>query len=203
MAVVATSLVTLAQLKAFLNIPTATTTWDTVLEMIIDMVSGLCSEFLGREALGKATYSTVYLDSEGEADFWLPNYPIVSITSIYENDVLLTEGLTSDYVFYASEGRVHRIGGTWAKGTKMIKITYVAGYAVQGATPGTGEVALPGGLKYACLLQCAVEYKHHKTSDWGEDSKSLDGVSVNKNNTDPLLPQVKAALQRYAVLGGA
>jgi hypothetical protein len=194
----ARALVSLANAKAYCNIPTATTDWDTVLEMIIDAVSDMVSRYVDW-TLAKTTYTNVYFDGNGEADFLLPNRPIVSITSIYEDDTLLVEGDDNDYVYYADEGKLYRIGGSWLKGPKTIKITYAAGYI---AIPGQGETAtLPNDLKLAVMMQVAAEWKRHQQGDWGETSRSFPDGSVTKRSEDPLLPQVKAILNNYLVPG--
>jgi hypothetical protein len=201
MAVAASSWVTLAQFKVYCGLPAAAdSTNDTLYETVIDAVSSRLTQHLGRE-IAKTTYTTVYIDGDGERDILLPHYPIVSITSIYEDDVLLTEGTDDDYILYASEGRLRRVGGGWMAGSKTVKLTYVAGYTVQGASPGTGEVALPGDLKLAALMQCAAEWKRCQQKDWGEASRSFPDGSVSKHSEDALLPQVKAALDRHMVGG--
>ena len=202
MAQPATDLVTTAAVKAFLNIPTATTTWDAFIESAIGIISADFSAVLGRNALAKTTYTAVYFDGNGEKDFYLPNAPVVSITSLVEDGTTLTEGLTADYVLYAAEGRLHRINGRWKEGPKTILITYAAGYTVQGATLGTGETALPEDLKFAAFQQLAIEWKHHQQQDWSEESRTFPDGSVSKKNDD-IDPKVLRILRRHAVLGGA
>jgi hypothetical protein len=196
MAVAATSLVTLVAAKTYCNIHTATTDWDAVLELLIDSVSALFDGYV-RWTLALTTYTSKLLDGSGRENLLLPVRPVASITSIKEDDVTLTLGDDYDYLADLEIGILFRVDGAWAAGRQNIEITYKAGYVVQGATPGTGETALPGDLKLAALMQVAAEWKRHQQGDWNESSRSFPDGSVSKRNEDPLLPQVKAILDRY------
>ena len=196
MAVAANAWISLAQFKAYAGIVSTDATRDAMIEPIIDGVSVALSGFCGRE-MAKTTYTNEYIDGNGECDLLLPNYPIVSISALTENDVALTEGVTADYILYAKQGRLARVDGSWYQYLKSIKLTYVAGYTVQGASPGTGETALPHDLKLACCLQVAAEWKRSQRAEWGLTNISISDGSIATLASDALLPQVKAILRRY------
>lgn len=192
MALRATALVPLATVKSYCGIPDSS--HDTTLELIIDAVSEAFNASTNR-VLAKATYTNLYLDGGGEYDLLLPNYPVVSVTSLYENDVLLTEGLTYDYLLYSDEGRVHRRGGTWPKSDKIVKVTYVAGYV---CIAGVGETEnIPAELKLAALIQIAYEWQKQKGSSWGETARSFPDGSTTYINRKEFLPEVAQVLSRY------
>jgi hypothetical protein len=196
MSVAAGSLITLAQFKAYLQDYSGGTKYDALFETLIDGVSEAFNAYVGR-ALAKTTYTAVYFDGDGKESLLLPNYPIVSITSITEDGSALTEGEDSDYLLYAATGILKRVNGAWYKGSKKIKLTYVAGYTVQGGTMGTGETALPADLKLACMIQVAREWKKATLSEWGLISKSSpDGMSVTRTETG-LLKEAREILDRY------
>jgi len=195
MALRSTALVSVAQAKAYCGIETATTTWDTVLETLIDGVSEGFNRLCAR-TLAKATHTNVYLDGPEGRDLILPNFPVVSITSIYEDDVELTAD--EDYRLYAEAGILRRIGGDWARGDRVIKITFVAGFVVLGSAPGTGETALPADLQLAALQQIAAEWMAHKNKTWGRTSESgPDGSSITRFETTQFLREVREVLARY------
>lgn len=196
MSVDAKSWVTLAQAKAYVEIGSTDSTRDALLELVIDGVSAALANFLGRE-VAKVTYTDAYLDGSGEQDLFLPHYPVISISSLAEDGVALTEGLTGDYLLYASKGILHKPADVWAPYPKNVKLTYVAGYTVQGATPGTGEVALPHDLKLACMMQVAAEWKRSQQKTFGASSLSVGGASISLQPELELLPQVKTILLRY------
>ena len=196
MAVAANSLITLAQFKAYAGIASTDTTRDAVIEPVIDGVSAMFCRILGRE-LAKTTYTDAYLDGSGEQDLLLPHYPVVSISALTEGDVALTEGIDEDYLLYAGEGRLHKPAARWVEYPKNVKLTYVAGYVVQGATPGVGETALPADLKLACCLQVAAEWKRSQRAEWGLTNISVPDGGIALLSQDALLPQVRAILRRY------
>lgn len=193
MSVTATSLITLDQLKVYLGPGFTGNVNDALMELLIDSVSEQFNKWLDR-ALPKTTYTSLTLNGPDGPDLILPNFPVVSITSIYEDSVLLTEG--SDYYVNYSAGIVHRIGGDWIKGWNEIVITYVAGYVVQGATPSTGETALPADLRLACSIQAAREWKKTQGSEWGESARSFPDGSTTRIERG-LLKEVEEILGGY------
>lgn len=197
MSVAAASWITLAQFKTYAGMVSADATRDASIEPIIDGVSSALCQFLGRE-IAKTTYTNEYMDGPEGAELLIPNYPIVSISAITEDDVALTEGVDYDYILYSKEGRLHRVDGSWVNLPKAIKLTYVAGYIVQGATPSAGETALPADLKLACCLQTAAEWKRSSRAEWGLTNISMQDGSIATLASDALLPQVKVILRRYS-----
>jgi hypothetical protein len=196
MSVLASALINLTQFKAYLPDYTGGTKYDGLFEALIDSISEQFDGYVGRK-LAKTTYTAVYFDGNRKDCLLLPQYPIVSIASIAEAGDALTEGEDNDYLLYADRGILKKVSGVWYKGSKTILITYTAGYTVQGANPGTGEVVLPADLKLACMIQVAREWKKNTLSEWGVISKSSpDGASVTKTETG-LLKEVREILDRY------
>lgn len=195
MAVLAASLITAAQFKPYLGPEYSGTGNDTLFELLIDSVSEMFNGHIGR-TLAKTTYTDAYFDGNGKESLVLPNYPIVSVASIHENGVLLVEGAAADYVVDHATGIIHRVGGVWARGRQTLKITYAAGYVVQGASPGAGETALPADLKLACMIQVAREWKKTQGSEWGETSRSFPDGSTSHVERG-LLKEVEEILEKY------
>ena len=195
MALRSTALVSVAAAKAYCGIPTADVTWDTVLETLIDGVSEAFNRACDR-TLAKTTYTNVYLDGPGGRELVLPNFPVVSITAIEEDESALVEGDEYDYLLYAEAGILTRVGVNWLEAPKIIKITYVAGYI---AIPGTGETEnIPADLKLAALKQVADEWMAHKNKTWGKQSDSgPDGGSVSRYETRQFLREVSEVLRAY------
>lgn len=196
MSVAAGSLITAAQFRAYVPaIPAADTSNDTLFELLIDGVSEAFNKYVGR-TLAKTTYTAVYIDGNGKESLLLPQYPVASITSITEDGNALTEGEDNDYLLYAASGILKRVSGAWAKGPKTIKITYVAGYVVQGVTVTAPDIALPADLKLACMMQVAREWQKTKGSEWGESSRSFPDGSISRFET-ALLKEVREILDHF------
>ena len=126
-------LVGLAEVKAHLNIPTTDTTLDEELRRFIDAATDLAEQSLG-QILGRRTFTDELYDG-GTEFIRIRNPKVISITSVYENDALVSS--TAYNLDYTGQ-RLYRIGsgtlyatnsyGYWTGGFNNIKITYVAGY---------------------------------------------------------------------------
>jgi hypothetical protein len=166
-------------------------------EMVINSVSSEFDRYTGR-TLKQTAYTNLYIDGNGDKILQLPNWPAASVTGVYEDDTLLTEGLDYDYTVYTSddEAYLYKLSSTWpgllsesavwAKGPKTIKITSVS----------LGYATIPGDLVLAATKQAAVEYLRAKQKTWNDTSRSVETGSVSL--VEPgLLPDVEAVLKRY------
>jgi uncharacterized phiE125 gp8 family phage protein len=161
----------------------------TTLELLIGAVSDHFNGETGR-ALMTASYTAEKFDGTGWADFWLPNYPVTTLTSVHENDILLV--LDTDYYAYLADGRLRRTAagwpgefGLWSSSPKAIKVTYVAGY-----TPSS----IPGDLKLAALIQIAQEWEKFLHKSWGQTNRSIAGQSVTIESKDDFVERI---LEKY------
>lgn len=196
MSMSANALTTLSNFKAYTVIGAATT-WDTMLELIINSVSLQINRFT-RRMLAKTTYTGLYLDGNGKQTLWLPNAPVIgTLSSLKENAVALTEGPTGSYYLYADRGTIFRPApGLWPASPKILQVTYTAGYIVQGGAVATGETALPADIEMACLMQTAYEWKRAKDSNWGETSRSHSDGTISRVESG-LLDAVEQLLRHH------
>jgi hypothetical protein len=126
-------IVGLAEAKEYLNIPATDTTVDEELRSFIDSASDLAESYVG-QVLGRRTFTNELYDG-GTEFIRIRNPKALSITSVYENDALVS---SSNYVLDYTGQRLYRIGsgtlyatnsyGYWTAGMNNVKITYVAGY---------------------------------------------------------------------------
>jgi len=79
--------------------------YNSLIELLIDAVSLYLESECGGRIFIQATYATTYLDGNGERILDIPHYPIVSITTVEEDEVELTEGNDEDFVIYGDEGQ--------------------------------------------------------------------------------------------------
>lgn len=156
-----TLLTTLARAKAELGMTDATS--DTILtDMITRASSAIARET--RRVFGRETVVET-LDGSGSRLLGLARTPIVSITEVLEDSVVVP---TADYsVEDAEAGAVYRADGWGASGgyrmwgteafssgyilpglsTLRYAVTYVAGYVL----PSEASPTLPGSVEQACL----------------------------------------------------
>jgi hypothetical protein len=187
MSLSANALVTISDAKGILK---KTDDQDlTFLEALIDGVSVHFNGETGR-TLMSATYTAEKFDGSGWADFWLPNYPVTALTSVYENDALLI--VDTDYYAYLSEGRLRRTAagwpgefGLWSALPKAIKITYTAGYSA---------LTIPSDLKLAALIQISQGWDKFLHKSWGQSTRSIAGQSVSFEENDAFVSRI---LEKY------
>lgn len=120
------ALVSLADLKIYLKL-TAEASFDTLLEILINHISSTFDKITGRN-LAEQTYANQLYDGNNKRRLYLKHYPINSVSVITMDDMELTEGADEDFIIYANEGYLWRVGGNWAKGNQNIDVSYKAAY---------------------------------------------------------------------------
>ncbi|MAH45560.1 hypothetical protein CMI37_07010 [Candidatus Pacearchaeota archaeon] len=144
MAVEAHVPVTQAEIRKFLKIETEKTSMNDILDMVADGVATAINDFIGVTMI-TSSYTeiydgwTSYGDPRGNT-LYVKKYPIVSITSIADDDVALT---SDEYYLYLAEGRIVLKNKSFTADYQTIDIVYTAGY-------GADRDAVPDALKLAC-----------------------------------------------------
>lgn len=192
-------LCTLDDIKSRLSLTTTDAARDAMLTTIIASVTSMLESFCGRKFIVPAAAVTEYYTGAGP---WLQllYYPIVAITSIKEAldyDYALATALVADtdyrLVNAGRKGCLYRCWGDWPDcPPDSIQVIYRGGYTAAGATPGSGETAVPADLKEAALLQACLLYK--RRDDIGLSGGSFTGGSYSKLTDIELLPTVKDIL---------
>jgi len=141
------ALTSLTKVKEFLRITDNND--DTLLTNLISRVEKEVKEYCQRDF--EATDYTEYYDGDGTDTLLVDNYPINSVSELYDDpdrdfgaDTLIDP---SDYVIYSEEGKVVLDGSVFSKGKKNIKIVYNAGYTT-----------IPADLEQAVIKLVAAEY---------------------------------------------
>lgn len=122
-------LVSLADMKAYLGIPSGTTTYDTFLTQQLNVVSDAVEGYCGRK-FEDASYTQTFYKEDYELnknEILLYHYPVISITSIKDGDTPIT-----DYKLHYPTGYLSRKDGLFFNDT--IEVEYTAGYATVPST---------------------------------------------------------------------
>lgn len=163
-----------------------------VVEFLITAASKFANNFTSRK-LAKRTYSgetddEIY-DGTGSIFLYLRQYPVVSITAIYE-DIDRTWGASTEidsdsYTFYPNRGKVV-FDNVLFTGLRTVKVGYVAGYV----PPDTPEDLAMG----ICIM---VDYWYKKISDhgWGVTSVGVESKRIAYELGVP--KQAKELLKMY------
>lgn len=173
--------------------------YDTVIDRIILGIESIFNKETHRKLVLNAADET-YDFTGGMSIIVLPRYPIVSVTSIKEAidyDFAAATALLSgtDYKLNYDSGRLYRLNEEWLDWPDGCRIIYKGGYKAAGATPSTGETAMPDDLREAAILQSSFVFK--RRDDIGLSSVSHDGGSIQSFSSLDLLPQVKNILESY------
>jgi len=129
--VAATTIVTLAEMRAFLNIPITQTGKDDLLISLLDAYNGKIENYLG-VTLINSTYTTEKYDGNDTDSLFLKHYPIVSVSELIIGDDTLT---ASDFVIY-DEGYLKIDSDTYSiftKDVQNVSVTYIAGWGTSRA----------------------------------------------------------------------
>lgn len=145
MAVDASTIVELTEMRTFLNIPVGQTAMNDLLESLLDSFNDVIEDYLGVTCIN-TTYSEKY-DGDGTDTLFLKHYPIVSVSSLSVDDEA-----SSDYHIYKEEGFIRLASDVFTKDSQNVSISYVAGHGADRAT-------VPKPLKLALKTWVARSYK--------------------------------------------
>ncbi len=167
-------------IKPFLGIGVANTTYDTVLDLLNEAACKSLDNILNVDTLARATYTDERIDGGG-CEFYTRNFPVIEVTAIKQGRMGSLWTQTDDYVIEKNLVKVDGIldGGS---GYEQNKITYEAGYitAAQAAEDEgdyDGETpTLPADLKLAALILLSGLYNQRQ--QMGTSSFSIQGQQV-------------------------
>lgn len=189
------NLLTLHEAKLRMNIQDDS--HDMLFNTLIADVSSIIEGYCGR-TLTDGTY-VEYKDGGGNQEILTDEWPIISITSIYDDvdreypDISLID--SDDYTFYPNEGKIVLMSSTiigrnfrtvFYNGKRNVKITYVAGYTT-----------IPGDIKIIASEILMKKFKNIIDRRIGISSISSSGENFSIALSD-LLPDHKMILNgRY------
>ncbi|MFH1057805.1 MAG: head-tail connector protein [Pseudomonadota bacterium] len=198
MALSADALASLAMVKTYLGLTSGD--HDALLESLIEAVSAQFMAYTGRKLTAR-DYSpdplspaydpdNAWLDGSGYAEQLLPQYPVVSVTSVVLDGQALPAALEpgqSGYVVDSAAGVLALVCGVFGRGRRNLAIAYRAGFA-----------PVPADLMQACVEQAATRFQESGAGQGrlGVSARTLADGSVSYA-TAALLPQVAAVLDRY------
>ena len=186
------SIVTVSELKAFIDPNETSAANDTLLGTIIGIVEKQVESYLGRE-IATGTH-TEYYDIDYHQDaLHLRHTPVTSVTSIhdcldYEYDAAdLVD--SSDYTLFSTDGIVQLKSGYFSEGRRTVKVIYVGGWA---------DGSEPADMLGAIMLQCAYLYQHRNDLGAKQISLGAPGLgTISKASEEALIPQVQRMLDPY------
>jgi len=128
-------LTTLEDFKDFIRKDSSNTDQDDVIKKMITKSSLRMESYCRRKFRARTLVD--YYDGEGYDTLFVDDFPIISVTSLYDDSTRAWASTTlkaaTDYAILSGEGEIKLLptavkGSTFAKGIQNIKLTYVAGY---------------------------------------------------------------------------
>jgi hypothetical protein len=166
--------------------------------MLINMASQWFERHCGR--VFKSAAYTEQFDGTGQTDMILNHFPITAISEVRVDSsrTFAAESIVdaSDYHAEPDElleaGILRRHGSRWPRGSRNVKVTYTAGYAV-----------VPADLEYATLLM--VEWLYRGNSDRRIGRTSIGKAGETTGYVSELPIEVQMVVDNYKrtdVFGG-
>jgi len=158
-----------ADIEAFLQLSITTPAQIASAEMALRDATAAIRNYC-RQFLERVTGETITLDSSGGVRLFLPELPVLSVSSVVEDGETLI--IDDDYKL-GQHGILHRIATTWTAGIQIVTITYSHGYTI-----------IPDDIMAVCVRAASRAYQAGlKAADSagipGIASKSLGDFSVS------------------------
>ena len=180
----AADLVTLAEVKSWLNIGAGITTDDALLSGLITQISEWVDNYTGRNLF--ATAYTEVRDGLGGSRIHFRQWPVTAVSSVTVDGVAIPASPgapTPGYVF--SDKFLTLLGGyQFSRGRSNVVITFTAGYSV-----------IPAEVVWAAKQLTALRYRNRNFV--GKTSQNLGGQSSSYFTSDEATPDVLRVLDSY------
>ena len=191
MAVHDDTIVTLPEMRQYLNI---TDSDDTSMDNELTSLLDECNDFIKREALGlenilNTTYTDEYYDGNGTPYLYIDNKPIVSVTSLTNDNDVSYGTENTDFYVYGDEGYIQLSSSTFGRGLHNVKVTYQAGW-------GDVRTNVPLPIKLALKKWAAAIYK----GDVVDYSSRFEEGSYANISNEGMPPGVRQLLAPYRKL---
>lgn len=172
-------LCTLEDVKTLLQIPAASTSFDSILNLLIRSVSAQIQSYCNR-VFGVDDYTDNLAPSGGQV-LQLLNFPINTVTSVTVGGSLLDSGNYFLYSQYKAAGQIYKPDGWYGPMAVRgltgdpfaplieIVVVYNAGFVLPGDDPITGVADLPEDIQLAAMQMVAWKFGLANTANLGEN----------------------------------
>ncbi len=206
-AILSSNLTTKAKVKAFVGIPSATTTYDDLIDMLINNTSQFIEGYCGNRRFLNQTYTHEIYDAEnnrgtkGGSCIFLHQFPITALTTLeYRSGTILNPSWVvydpNSYITYLKPGFV-RFYAILPRISQGLRFTYTAGYLIDFThEDDPTKHTLPFDLTMTATEMVARKYQLRQAQ--GIKSESVEGESVTFADDKPTSDQL-SVLKKYTV----
>lgn len=145
----------IAEIEAFLQIPISEPLQIISANRALMEATAAIKNYC-RQLIERVSGDNIVIDVKGGKWIFLPELPVLSVSSVIENNILLTP--ITDYKF-GEHGTLYRMNRHWYKGIGILNITYTHGWAV-----------IPDDIVAVCTRAASRVYQA------GLKSKTVQGV---------------------------
>jgi hypothetical protein len=199
MSLLAYALTTVARLKTFLGISSAS--YDTLLENIVNSTSEFIEKYCDRR-FKKTAYTDELYNGNGFNKLMLKNYPVDSSAtfSIYKRDSIQNEEGwddvdDEDYFVHWDKGYIENVRDIFYAYPKHYKISYTAGYNFNNTSTYLTDAGA-GDLEYACWKLASKVFNQRNVAG-NVQSESLGDYSISFMSSVMADPEIKSILDKY------
>ena len=168
--------------KGILGIPDSVTTYDSAIDVLLDVADQMVLDEIDLEAAVSTTYSEkIDIDFGGQNEVLLSRTPVISIVGLTINGQAQT--LDTDYYLVKNVGaiKLDPLSASFPTGRNVVDVTYTAGY--QNAS------AIPKDLVHAANLIAASIF--NQQSHFGLKSERAGGYSYQMDSgTGSTIPKI-------------
>ena len=168
-----------------------TDSMDARLDRLIDTVQSAIERYCRRK-LDSDTYTEHFDTQQGQAEVWVDNPPITSVTSVTDDNKFGERAIdvdddVMDESEYLNRGEVRlwNSESAFTAGEGAVKVVYVGGY---------NEGTIPDELKGAWIDEVLFRLNHPGV---GVSQQSADGAALTKNVRDGFAAEVADVLDNY------
>lgn len=164
---------------------------STIIKQIITSASYWANNYTSRTLKGDSLIE--YYDGDNSTILFTKNYPIISITNLYQDsdrafgtDTIID---TDDYVYDKVRGKITGINTSFWEEVQTIKLDYIAGYAT-----------VPNDLENAIIILVDWLYKSYDDHKWGvtavgvADQRISYELGIPKQVKEQLTPYIKKVI---------
>jgi len=204
------AIISLAEFKNENFIEVGDTAQDTRLEMSIERVSAAVEAYLDRVVISQGTLTEYYTIPRKNSTFQLNQWPIVSVTTVHEDDTrtyaaasLLT--VDTEYLVVVENGELVRTWSAtqgrrfWSSHFRAVKVVYVAGWKRSDTTGAADNV--PWEIRDVVMRASARLWKEVERSKQGVVTMSDAAGSWTRYSDRILTDEMRSQINQHRRFG--
>lgn len=166
---------------------------DTLLDKMVDFTSKILENGMNGRLLKKEA-RTKYFNPGGRI-YLLPAFPVDTTATFTVTVDGTAQTIDDDYFLYEDTGLIEfSVDQVWSD-PKDVYVAWTGGYT---EATGTGILAVPDDLEFACIMQTSYYFRRRK--DLGTSYILMPDGAASIPVKDGLIPPVREIVERYSLI---